>query len=139
MPLKKPHQPELIAVQRSSQSIRGIFDIEDRSLLLALNSIVFKHSRVHASILTLKLECWRWGLGLKNEVVVTVRAILVTTPVFSPWEGQTCYCRGPPVFEVLHVFSEALLAFLTSKGLYSSIRERKYVAGSRYKHHVEFL
>ena len=139
MPLKKSNQPDMSTTKRSSQSIRGIFDIENRSLLLVLHSIIFKHARVHTGILTLKLEGWRWCLGVENEVIVTVRAILVAAPGFSWWEGQTCHFRGPPVFEFLGVFSEALLAFLTSKGLYSSIRKSKYAAGSRCKHHVEFL
>ena len=139
MPLKKSNQPDLSKIKRSSQFIRGIFDVENRSLLLALNSIIFEHARVHTSILTLKLEGWRWCLGVENEVIVTVRAILVTAPGFSWWEGQTCHFRGPPVFEFLGVFSEALLAFLTSKGLYSSIRKDKCATGSCCKHHVKFL
>lgn len=82
----------------SSKSIRGILNIENRSLLLALYPIILEHASVYARILTLKLEGWRWCFGIENEVVVTVRAILVT------------------VFEFLGVFSKALLAFLTGKG-----------------------
>lgn len=74
-----------------------MLDIENRSLLLASYSIVLKHSGVYPSILALKLEGWRWCFCIEDEVVVAVRAILVT------------------VFEFLGVFSKALLAFFASK------------------------
>ena len=68
----------LATYTESSKSIWGILDIENRSRLFALYSIVLEHARVHASILTFKLESWRGGLGVENKVVVAVRAILVT-------------------------------------------------------------
>lgn len=44
-----------------------------------------------------------------------------------------------PVLEFLGVFAKALLAFLTSKGLYFSIREGRHVVGLLRKYHVKLL
>lgn len=67
-----------VPAKRSSKSIRGILNIENRSLVFALYSIVLDHASVYARILTLKFEGWGWCFGIENEVVVTMRAILVT-------------------------------------------------------------
>ena len=46
--------------------------------------MVLEHASVYASVLTLKFEGWRWCFGIENEMVVTVRAILVTTRRVQP-------------------------------------------------------
>lgn len=128
-----------LKARSSSKFLRGILDIENRSLLFALYPIVFEHASVDASILTLKLESWGWRFGIENEVVVAMRAILVTARNVQPVTKKGSRFHRPPVFEFLGVFSKAFLAFLTCKGLHFSVRKRTPVAGLCCRYHVKLL
>ena len=122
-----PNQLDTPYKSRLSQFIWSLFHIKNRSLLLALYSIILKHTRVYAGILTLKVESWCWSLGIENEAVIAVRAILVTVREVQPIKKLETVFDYPPVFEFLSIFSKAFLAFFTCKGLRSSVRKGKHV------------
>lgn len=71
--------------------------VPDRKLLLPLDTIIPDHPRVLPDILALDLETSLRLLGLEQEVVVAVRAVLVA------------------LFKRLHVFAETLLALFAGE------------------------
>jgi hypothetical protein len=82
-----------------TQLIWCIPHVENRPVSLLSHSLVLEHSGVDARILAFNLQPRLRREGIEDEVVVAVRAVLIT------------------VLELTAVFAEALLALLAGEGL----------------------
>lgn len=76
-----------------------------RDLILSLNSVILKHPSIHPNILSFHLQHRLGLLRINDEMVITVRAVLIT---FIP---------------VLSFFAEAFLAFLAREGHFGALEE----------------
>jgi len=77
-----------------SQLVGCFLDIKYRPLLLTLNAIILQHPTVYSRILSLKFYHGLWRYGFKDEVIITMWAVLVA------------------FFELLGIFAETLFALL---------------------------
>ena len=79
----------------SAKSKCCVSDIEDRSLLLAPKSIVFKHAGVYTRILAFNIQTWGWCHGVEDKVVVAMGTEFVTAKFHSisqaPNAQNKCY------------------------------------------------
>lgn len=81
----------------STQSRRLALIVPDCKLLLLLDPIVLDHPRIFPHIITFDLQSRLGLLGLDDEMVIAEGAVFVA------------------LFELVHVFSKALLALLTGE------------------------
>jgi hypothetical protein len=84
--------PQSLISALSAQPRRVSLIVPDSRRLLSLDAIVPDHPRVFPDVFALDLQTCLWLLGLQQEVVVAVRAVLVA------------------LLKRFHVFAEALLA-----------------------------